>query len=325
MGLLLSHRRNLRIVKNFKSLVSGVIVVLLVAASSTWNISGAFADQIDVSYLQTCLKEEGSSLDVLVLMDSSASLRNPKPSENWHRNGSDPEQIRGKILKSSLKLLRTLARDSKRAFNVNLRNFGKNSDPKELKNLQDNWIPWTDHTTDGDLDKFVKNALYDDSLATEWASGLATAKNQFKQRIGEAQLEGKKSCPIMFWITDGAPTDSTSLICTDNTDSSISWFRENNVLVLGGLLQPRDAKDQLDASKFKPIVKGENCGGNSSGWTQGEVIEAKDISDLAWGFVGLIASIKNLVDLNAKGSKFYIDPGTSQIDIFLREIGRAHV
>lgn len=302
-----------------KKFFSSILSIILISAMSTWNISSAIADQIDVGYLQTCLKTEGSSLDVLVLMDSSASMRDAKPGETWHKpqNGSDPERVRGKILKSSLKLLRTLAQESDRNFNINLRNFGKNSDPKEHKVLEEHWVPWTSQTSDRDLDKFVEKALYDDSHATEWAAGLATAQNQFKQRLGQAEIDGKKSCPIMFWITDGAPTDSVEPICANESSSSMNWFRKNNVLVLGGLLQPQ-GRDRVDASKFKPIVEGENCGSNEEGWTKGVVIKADQVSDLAWGFVGLIASIKNLVDLKPSGSKFYVDPGTSQIDVYVR-------
>ena len=308
--------------KKISSQIATLFVLILVIASSAFNISAAQAEQIDVSYLQTCLKDEGSSLDVLVLMDSSASLRDAKPSDGYKRKGpatgSDPERKRGKILKSSLKILRSLADDSERTLNLSLRNFGNNSDPAELAKLQQRWIPWSSNTSDKDLDRFVEQALYDDSTMTEWANGLATAKSQFKERIGKAQLDGKKSCSIMFWITDGAPTDSTDPICADNTNSSISWFRENHILVLGGLLQPPPGKDRVDAGKFKPIITGENCGERKPGWTIGGVIEANDINSLAWGFVGLIASIKNLINLNAINSSFYVDPGTSHIELFIR-------
>ena len=297
-------------------IISGIVLI-----TTIFNISNAQAGQIDVGFLQTCLKEEGSSLDVLVLMDSSASLRDARADDGYVRaikDGSDPEKKRGKILKSSLKILRTLADESKRTFNISLRNFGNNSDPKELAKLTQHWVSWTDKTTDSDLNNFVEKALYDDSTMTEWASGLSTARSQFKERIGQARLAGTKSCPIMFWITDGAPTDSTSPICTGESSASIDWFRENNVLILGGLLQPKEGKDRVDASKFKPIITGENCGENKEGWTRGEVIEANDVSDLAWGFVGLISSIKNLVNLNASNSSFYVDPSTSQLEIFMR-------
>jgi hypothetical protein len=284
-------------------------------------VSTANAAPIDVSYLQTCLKVEGSSLDVLVLMDSSASLRNSTKDDSWYpkyKAGSDPEKMRGKILTSSLKILRSLAQESDRAFNISLRNFGNNSNPKELKNLQSHWQDWSAKTSDADLSKFVDHALYDESTMTEWTNGLITAKNQFKQRIGQAELAGTKSCPIMFWITDGAATDSTDPICVENTNASISWFRENNVLVLGGLLQPKDDKYRVDPREFQSIVTGENCGRYEEEWTRGEVIEANDVSDLAWGFIGLIASIKNLVNLNSDDSTFYVDPSTSHIEISIR-------
>ena len=89
--------------KRLHRFISILISVLFVALTTVIGISPASA-QIDVSYLQTCLKEEGSSLDVLVLMDSSRSLRNAKPDEAKARKvdiGSDPEGKRGKILTSS--------------------------------------------------------------------------------------------------------------------------------------------------------------------------------------------------------------------------------
>lgn len=314
--------------KRIQSKFSAILVFALVASAASFGINAANAAPIDVSYLQTCLKVEDSSLDVLVLMDSSASLRDARDDDGYVRKGSkfgsDPEKLRGKILKSSLKILRSLAQESERAFSISLRNFGNNSNPKELKNLQSNWKDWSSKTSDADLNKFVDNALYDDSTRTEWTSGLATAKNQFKQRIGQAELAGTKSCSIMFWITDGAPTDSTKPICTDNSNASINWFRENNILVLGGLLKPKEGKERDEAGQFRPIVTGENsatgenCGRNEQGWTRGEVIEANDVSDLAWRFIGLIASIKNLVDLNSEDSTFYVDPSTSHIEISIR-------
>ncbi len=306
---------------NSKRILSTIIAGALMAFTTVFGITPAHA-QIDVSYLQTCLKEEGSSLDVLVLMDSSRSLRDAKPEEANARKvdkGSDPEGKRGKILTSSLKILRSLAEESDRKFNISLRNFGDNSDPKELAALKERWVEWTGATSDQDLSKFVQNAVYADSPGTQWANGLITAKDQFKKKIGEATLAGVNSCSIMFWITDGAPTDSTDPICSPNGNASINWFRENNILVLGGLLKPLEPSEAQKASQFGPLVRGETCGRNEPGWTKGEVIEANDISDLAWGFVGLIASIKNLINLNGNGSSFNVDPSTSHIEIYTRK------
>lgn len=307
--------------KTFKKVSAFSVAVLLVGITTFANVTSAQAEPIDASYLQTCLKTENASLDVLVLMDSSKSLRNGKPGEPRKvPEGSDPGRKRGPILKSSLNILQKLAKESNADFNISLRNFGKNSDPDELEKLKKNWTPWTDGTSGNSIDELVENSLFDDSPGTQWASGLASAKTQFKQRIGEAQVEGGKSCPIMFWITDGAPTDSTSPICEDNTDSSLNWFRENNVLVLGGLLMPLDENERRTARDFKPLVEGETCGRNEAGWTRGSVIEANDVSDLAWRFVGLIAAIKNLVNLNGDNSTFNVDPSTSHIEIFTRRV-----
>ena len=110
-----------------RRVLSGFVAGSLITMTTIFGIVPAHA-QIDVSYLQTCLKEEGSSLDVLVLMDSSKSLRDGKPGEARKVvEGSDPERKRGKILLSSLKILRSLAEESDRPLNINLRNFGKNS------------------------------------------------------------------------------------------------------------------------------------------------------------------------------------------------------
>ncbi len=307
--------------KKAKRFFSTVTAGSLVALTTIFGIAPAQA-AIDVSYLQTCLKEEGSSLDVLVLMDSSRSLRDAKPDEAAARQfdkGSDPERKRGKILKSSLKILRSLAEESGRSFNISLRNFGDNSDPVELGKLKDRWVDWTDDTSDGDLTKFVERAVYDDSPGTQWTNGLISAQDQFKKRIGQAKLAGTSSCSIMFWITDGAPTDPTAPICAASGNASINWFRENNILILGGLLKPQEPTEAAKAAQFGPLVRGENCGENRDGWTRGEVIEANEIGDLAWGFVGLIASIKNLINLNGNGSTFNVDPSTSHIEIYTRK------
>lgn len=302
--------------KSFNSLLT----ILMVGLSLSLGLNPAQAEEIDVSYLQSCLKTDGSSLDVLVLMDSSKSLRDKLPGEQNRVNdkGSDPLLKRGPILKSSLQLLATLAEDSGRDFNVSLRNFGANSDPKELQALSAKWVDWSDGSEEENLAKLVENALYDDSPGTQWASGLATAKKQFEKRVNEARLAGTQSCGIMFWITDGAPSDSTSPICSDNSDSSISWFRQNQILVLGGLLKPSERNEAEIAKQFGPLVRGETCGRTDSNWTQGEVIEANNVSDLAWQFVGLVAGIKNLIDLRPINSSFEIDPSTAHIEIFLK-------
>lgn len=307
--------------KTSRRILSVLIAGSLVALTTIFGIAPAQA-QIDVSYLQTCLKEEGSSLDVLVLMDSSRSLRDAKPEEKSERKideGSDPDRKRGKILLSSMKILRSLAEESDRPLNISLRNFGRNSKPEELAKLKERWIDWTGDTSDGFLKSFVDKAIFDDSPGTEWTSGLASAQDQFKKRIGQAKLAGTSSCSIMFWITDGAPTDSTTPICAPNGNASIDWFRKNNILILGGLLKPRDDAEAAIAANFGPLVRGETCGDIEEGWTKGEVIEASDISDLAWGFVGLIASIKNLINLNGNGSSFNVDPSTSHIEIYTRK------
>jgi hypothetical protein len=304
-----------------RRILSGFVAGSLVALTTIFGIVPAHA-QIDVSYLQTCLKEEGSSLDVLVLMDSSKSLRDGKPGEARKvAEGSDPERKRGKILLSSLKILRSLAEESDRPLNINLRNFGKNSNPEELAKLKERWVDWTRETSDSSLKSFVDKAVYDDSPGTEWTSGLASAQDQFKKRIGQAKLAGTSSCPIMFWITDGAPTDSKAPICLPSGNASINWFRENRILVLGGLLTPRDLSEAKIASDFGPLVRGETCGNNEEGWTKGDVIEAKEIDDLAWRFVGLIAGIKNLINLDGNGSSFHVDPSTSHIEIYTRKAG----
>ena len=308
--------------KMTKRILSTITAGSLVALTTIFGVAPAQA-AIDVSYLQTCLKEEGSSLDVLVLMDSSGSLRDATPEEirsgrRQTEKGSDPERKRGKILKSSLKILRSLAEESGRTFNISLRNFGKNSDPVELEKLKERWVEWTSDTSDGALKTFVEKAVYDDSPGTQWANGLISAQDQFKKRIGEAKLAGTSSCSIMFWITDGAPTDSIEPICAPTGDASLNWFRENNILVLGGLLKPREKAEADKAEQFGPLVRGENCGENQPGWTRGEVIVAEEIDDLAWEFVGLIAGIKNLIDLNGNGSSFNVDPSTSHIEIYTR-------
>jgi|688.fasta_scaffold30259_3 hypothetical protein len=311
---------------NSKRFLSALIAGSLIAFATIFAITPAQAGSINVSHLQTCLKEEGSSLDVLVLMDSSGSLRDATPEEissgrRQTADGSDPDRKRGKILKSSLKILRSLAEESGRPFNINLRNFGKNSDPDELKKLKDRWVEWTSDTSDGALTTFVEKAVYDDSPGTEWANGLISAQDQFEKRINETKLAGTSSCSIMFWITDGAPTDSTDPICAPSGDASLNWFRENNILVLGGLLKPKEPKAAAKAEQFGPLVRGEGCGDNRDGWTRGEVIVAEEIDDLAWEFVGLIAGIKNLINLNGNGSTFNVDPSTSHIEIYTRGTG----
>ncbi len=289
--------------------------------------SSANSQEIDVNYLQTCLKEEDSTLDVLVLMDSSRSLRDATSEEAKTRNvdqGSDPGQKRGPILESSLKLLRTLADESDRELRISLRNFGNNepgsSNKEGIEKLKEKWIDWTDDTSDQKIDQFVENALYDDSPGTQWANGLKTAREAFNKRFSDPGLEGRKSCPIMFWITDGAPDNPSaekSRICQRSNEASIEWFRERNILVLGGLLRPLKGSTE-DASLFGPIVTGTNCGSNLDAWTRGSVIEADDINALAWEFVGLIAKIKNLMKLESENKAVVVDPETRVLEVFFK-------
>jgi hypothetical protein len=277
--------------------------------------------QIDIDYLQTCLKEENASLDVLVLMDSSRSLRNSKPGEPNHpRPGSDPQGKRGPILASSLQLLQELAQESGNSFKVNLRNFGNNSgkDLEDLRNKSIDWKPVTPEDAEPTIDTFVRNALFEESPGTDWASGLSSARVEFSKRFTDADAKGEKSCSILFWITDGVPSQPSvdeERICSSNSDASISWFRERNILILGGLLIPEAG----DWSRFKPIVTGEKgCGRTEDSWTKGSVVEANDINSLAWQFVSLIAGIKNLVNLGAENGSINVDRGTSRIEIYIK-------
>jgi hypothetical protein len=126
-----------------KYLSVGLVVFLVVVMTHVIPSKATPNPPMDVSALQTCLKEKGSSLDVLVLMDSSRSLRDSKKGElvdgeTW--KGSDPQGRRGPILASSLNILRDLAEDSGSSFRVNLKNFGNNSGDS-LKELQKRWKP----------------------------------------------------------------------------------------------------------------------------------------------------------------------------------------
>jgi hypothetical protein len=311
-------------VKTFRKFLSLSVTTFLIALAVIVNPSQALADNhsIDVRYLQTCLKQKGASLDVLVLMDSSRSLRNPKQGETDSGNswaGSDVENRRGPILLSSLSLLQDLAEDSGNSFRVNLKNFGNNSG-EDLDALKAKWMPWTEvkpGNSESVLNDFVERALFNDSKGTDWAKGLATARLDFNARISEAERAGTKSCSIMFWITDGVPSNpglDKAEICKSDGESSIDWFREQNILVLGGLLKPKNR----DSSLFRPIVTGQNCGQTQDSWTNGYVIEADDINSLAWGFVSLVANIKNLIDLDFANGKVVLDRGTSQIEIYIK-------
>ena len=141
--------------KNFRKFLSLTLILFLVALAVVVNPNQALADNhsMDVRTLQTCLKQKGSSLDVLVLMDSSRSLRDSKKGElidgkPW--KGSDVENRRGPILLSSLNLLRDLAEDSGNSFRVNLKNFGNNSGT-DLKALEAKWMDWKEVKPDNFL------------------------------------------------------------------------------------------------------------------------------------------------------------------------------
>ena len=294
----------------FQRLTRFALATILIATVSIVNPSAATAveEPMDVRHLQNCLKTKGASLDVLVLMDSSKSLKE-----------TDPGDKRDPILRSSLKLLQKLAEDSGSTFRINLKNFGDNLG--SLSNLEKKWIDWTPVDADNaekEIDKFVKNALYDDSPGTQWARGLATAKTAFNSRINGAKDTDTVSCSIMFWITDGFPdkeNEEKNEICSTSSDSSIQWFRQKNILVLGGLLKPKGTRTSI----FGPIVTGEDgCGEREESWTRGSVVESDDINSLAWEFVGLVANIKNLVDLEVNNGKVVLDRGTSQLEIFIK-------
>ena len=308
----------------FKRVLSLTLAVFMIAITVLVNPSQASShDSVDIRDLQTCLKTKGASLDVLVLMDSSRSLRNSKPGEKTKKGdtwiGSDVEGRRGPILLSSLNLLQDLAEDTGSSFRINLKNFGNNTG-KALEELQKNWRPWKEVTRSNSevvLTDFVKSALYNDSDGTDWAKGLATAKVDFSQRIYDAEEKGSKSCSIMFWITDGMPSNETSdeqAICNAGTESSIDWFKQKKILILGGLLKPKVG----DTSLFRRIVEGVNCGDPEQSWTEGKVIEANDINSLAWEFISLVANIRNLVNLEFSDGKVILDPGTSQLEIYVK-------
>lgn len=311
-------------------------------------------EKLDTNYLQQCLTQESASLDVLVLMDQSSSLVRHKG-----QPGSDEGGLRGPMIKSALTMLADVASEQSRPMNINLRTFAKRFNA-DFPSLDWQELPGNGAQSESQIDELVSVSLDFDHMAdqnrgTDWKSGLLRAQSQLQERAYEAQQNGEQSCQVMIWVTDGVPdpkgdmakpSDSYREVARINkTDIAtfcsgdgalMNWFRENKILVLGALLEPK--YEDKDRSKiFKSIIEqrgeapdndeyfgglsksGEDfvCGKLEENWVRGKVVAAANPTELSWRFVDLIAGLSKLIDLEPDSSEFYVDPQTGHIEVFI--------
>jgi hypothetical protein len=237
-----------------------------------------FSDKIETDELASCLAKSNASLDVMLLMDASSSLIDgPGDGRNLEKDpGSDPEGKRIEMIGSALNLLLGLATQRDIPLLANLKTFGKAGD-SELRKYSSK--SWTEISNPNEVNLLKRLGDYSESGGTDWLGGLKSAQTALAERAKDAKADGKESCQILIWVTDGVLNPdgdkyNSNLISEHLTEicspekGVINSFRRDGVLILGGLLEPKisessnrklveDTKADRDRSKiFTAVVEG---------------------------------------------------------------------
>ena len=304
------------------------------------NISGISSHgQKAIEQISTCINsEDKNSLNVLYLIDESASLQ-----------ATDPDSLRVNGIRASLEQFRNVTNE-RPYFQIN-RSISTFADKY---NIRKNWTKLDQNQLNSDLN-WISNEVpnLNNGQSTNWLLALNNAYKQFEQVMSTS------SCNVMVWFTDGAidlgPRDITAQavqqICGVNpvnlnstSVALIDKFRSNGINIQGVLLKNQDlfenpekydstAKIVEDArngmSYFLPILEAQgNVGtqyfGGSANKTLncGEDVGALGVQqtigdpmDIIWFPVPFNCLATNGRILPISNEKVSIDPGMTRFEV----------
>jgi hypothetical protein len=302
--------------------------------------------EADFSSLQKCMSDSDASLNIVYIMDNSGSMKT-----------SDPENARGPMMQSTLRILHQLGEDLDTPVQYVMVPFGGRK--QEDTAIDQNWQKLSD--VDGEAQTLYDQAVMKDGDGTDWKSGLSIAKSKIEQQM----TKDPNSCFVAIWLTDGVIDmnfggegwDSKTgaafrEIC--ESDDLINWFRNpsNEVSLLAALLNVPPEEDPKKSSKqvtfenshvlFRSVVEGRavippdvaklfelsidefsvyTCGDVSSRTQKGFLVESDNAGDLSWQFVDLVASLTDLkLQVEGKGptADFYVPELIGKIRFYVK-------
>lgn len=170
-----------------------------------------------VESLGDCVNQSGR-LDVLMLIDSSGSLRT-----------TDPNDLRADIFATSVAKLYSLSRDTQ----IRLLIATWAEDYKVLQN----WTNLNDFNS-AQVETYINEirngiAEADDGKATDWSYALSKARDE----LNEQKTSNPNACQTIFWFTDGGievpVRDEQQKYVGDAIDVSIDLLQELNRNAIG--------------------------------------------------------------------------------------------
>jgi hypothetical protein len=173
-------------------------------------------DSID--WLGSCVDQTGR-LDVLMLIDSSASLQS-----------TDPNNLRADIFASAVAKLYSLSKEAEIRIQV--------STWAHDYNVLEDWTNLNEFESKS-LGTFINSvrtgiANANDGKATDWRLAIDKAKTE----LGKQKQLNPKNCQTIFWFTDGGIstpiTDSTGNYLRDATVEEINALNTNSIGQLCG-------------------------------------------------------------------------------------------
>jgi len=331
---------------NTKFFTKAFIFMLL--STLMFPMSAARADKA-FDALAACInKETSTQVNIMFLIDSSASLR--KADDNVSP-GSDPEDKRAEIIANSILLLERINQEKKLFFA--LTTFDSTSPGQDKNGKKYEEYPWKQANLENvrDASKWsekIKN--FDGGQLTDWAAGLRNAR----KKLSEAPESEGEACQAIIWFTDGGIDvgggtedlkKSIRQLCGIAPgeqgvpqSSLITSIRESGIHLIGVFLKPQviNDKNRGEVSLFKPAVLGQgviepgdiaeglfNCGEYPipNNYGQGEFIEVNNTDELAERFLKLTMQIINgrPVDTTCQNgvTNFNLDPGIKETVLLL--------
>jgi hypothetical protein len=180
------------------------------------QFSSVGMDSID--WLGSCVDQTGR-LDVLMLIDSSASLQS-----------TDPNNLRADIFASAVAKLYSLSKEAEIRIQV--------STWAHDYNVLEDWTNLNEFESKS-LGTFINSvrtgiANANDGKATDWRLAIDKAKTE----LGKQKQLNPKNCQTVFWFTDGGIstpiTDSTGNYLRDATVEEINALDTNSIGQLCG-------------------------------------------------------------------------------------------
>ena len=345
---------NHRLIPSSKSLVAALLIMLTIPVfclptSASVNVKAEGNNGSSLDSLQTCMHQSDASLNIVYIVDRSASMVD-----------SDPSVARSPMVESTLRILyQAGAHLATGRVNYAYVSFGTRAKDET------GWVALTEKNLASELSRVRTLSRAADADGTDWKAGLETARDLVNAKIQQSP----NSCFVALWLTDGQidenfeqtgyvskTGDAYKAIC--DSSGVINWFRDpkNNVSLLGALLS-KNEKDLIEGNAtgealsdfeksvllFEPVVTGHSaikipdevvsqfglsesnfengiytCGDVLNDSQVGSMEKSGDAADLSWNFVELVAAATGLQKVEPNNSSVEIPNAIGKIQIYAK-------